>query len=83
MFDRINDNDPDFFLFRAFVEVNSMDCVAEPLALGSKDFRFAKFQCDSDDVGHLGFNPAETTQREVAVFRAVQDVKGAGIVQRV
>jgi hypothetical protein len=77
IFDRINDVDANFFLFQAFVEVNKMDCIAGPLALDdSKEFRLAKFQGMSDDIGHLGFNPADPTQLEVEAFQAVRDVKG-------
>lgn len=59
VFDRINTIDPEFLLFRAFAEVNSMDCVSGPLALEDKEFRFAKYQ--GDNVGHIGFRPAAPT----------------------
>jgi hypothetical protein len=80
VFDRINTQDPDFYLFRAFVEVNSMDCVAGPLALENKEFRFAKFESDvaKNEVGHIGFHPADPTQHEVTKFEGVRDIQGAG-----
>jgi hypothetical protein len=84
IFDRINSHDPEFFLFRAFVEVNSMDCVAGPLALENKEFRFANFQSfegevSENDVGHIGFHPADPTQVEVTTFKGVRDVQGTGM----
>jgi hypothetical protein len=78
IYDRINIHDPEFFLFRAFVEVNSMDCVAGPLALENMEFRFANFQSElsENDVGHIGFHPADPTQAEVTTFKGVRDVQG-------
>ena len=76
VFDRINVEDPDFYLFRAFALVTGNDGVAGPLALPESEFEFGKFQ--SGKVGHMGFGlPREEHSlfTRVNTFENVEDVK--------
>ena len=76
VFDRINVEDPDFHLFRAFALVTGNDGIAGPLALPESEFEFGKFQ--SGKVGHMGFGPPREEHSlftRVDTFENVEDVK--------
>ena len=77
VFDWINVEDPDFYLFRAFALVTGNDGIAGPLALPESEFEFGKFQ-SSGKVGHMGFRlPREEHSlfTRVDTFENVEDVK--------